>query len=146
MSYVNEELRKIVASRAHNLCEYFLIHEEDTYSGCQVDHVISIKHGGSTIADNLACAFCNQHKGTDLGSVLTTTGELVRFFNPRHDHWADHFKLDGVVIKPLTHIGEVTVNILDFNNAECLAEREVLSLLGLYPPQAALALIAGRKD
>jgi hypothetical protein len=27
-----------------------LIHEDDTYLGCQVDHVISEKHGGETTA------------------------------------------------------------------------------------------------
>ena len=44
--YVSEELRQFVAARAQYLCEYCLIHEEDTYVGCQIDHIVSLKHGG----------------------------------------------------------------------------------------------------
>jgi 5-methylcytosine-specific restriction endonuclease McrA len=47
-SYVNEQLRRLVALRAEHLCEYCLIHEEDTFYGCEVDHIISLKHGGPT--------------------------------------------------------------------------------------------------
>ncbi|MFQ5652963.1 MAG: HNH endonuclease [bacterium] len=37
-----------------------MIHEEDTFFHCQVDHIISLKHGGPTDADNLAyaCVIC----------------------------------------------------------------------------------------
>lgn len=58
--YVTEELRELVAIRAERLCEYCLIHEEDTFFHCQVDHIISLKHGGPTDADNLAyaCVIC----------------------------------------------------------------------------------------
>ena len=52
--YVPVMLRRRVASRAHHICEYCLIHEEDTFLGCQVEHIISEKHGGATIEDNLA--------------------------------------------------------------------------------------------
>ncbi len=40
-SYVSAELRRLVAARAQGLCEYCLIHESDTFVGCQIDHVIS---------------------------------------------------------------------------------------------------------
>jgi 5-methylcytosine-specific restriction endonuclease McrA len=61
--YIPTELRLLVAERANHLCEYCLIHEDDTFVGCQVDHIISLKHGGQTEADNLAyaCAFCNRN-------------------------------------------------------------------------------------
>jgi 5-methylcytosine-specific restriction endonuclease McrA len=98
-SYVTAELRRLVVERARGLCEYCLLHESDTYLGCQVDHVISDKHGGATVAENLAlaCAFCNRAKGSDVGS-LTAVGTFSRFFNPRTDIWTDHFALDGVRI------------------------------------------------
>lgn len=88
--YISVELRRLVVARADDLCEYCLIAEADTL-GCQVDHIISVKHGGATTADNLcyACIFCNLQKGTDLGSINWRTVELVRFFNPRRDFWAD---------------------------------------------------------
>jgi hypothetical protein len=121
-------LRRLVANRADYICEYCLVSEVDRSSGCQVDHIISVKHGGSTTADNLcyACIFCNLQKGTDLGSINWRTGELVRFFNPRRDFWGEHFRLDEAVIQPLTDIGEVTTRILDFNADERLVERQAL--------------------
>jgi hypothetical protein len=96
-SYISIELRRLVESRANHLCEYCLIHEEDTFLGCQVDHIIAEKHSGPTNADNLslACTFCNRAKGTDIGSIAPSTGEFTRFFNPRTDHWSDHFQLSG---------------------------------------------------
>lgn len=61
-----------MAERADHLCEYCLIHEDNTFFGCQVDHIISEKHGGATALDNLAyaCAVCNRAKGSDVGSVM----------------------------------------------------------------------------
>ena len=86
-SYVSEELRRLVAARAGYVCEYCLIHEDDTFFECEVDHIISVKHGGPTEEKNLAyaCLPCNRHKGSDIGSILGETGQLVRFFNPRVD-------------------------------------------------------------
>lgn len=135
-SYVSVELRRLVQSRANQLCEYCLIHEVDTYLGCQVDHVISEKHGGSTDALNLsyACTFCNRAKGTDIGSIALSTGEFTRFYNPRTDIWEDHFQLQGIVIEPRTPIGEATVRILGFNAPARLLERELIQRMGHYPP------------
>ncbi len=75
-SYINAVLRRLVAIRANSLCEYCLIHEEDAFFGCEVDHIISEKHGGQTEADNLAyaCAFCNRAKGSDIGSIVQRRG------------------------------------------------------------------------
>jgi hypothetical protein len=118
-SYVSVALRRLVTARADALCEYCLIHEDDTVFGCEVDHIISEKHGGATEAGNLAyaCAFCNRAKGSDMGSIVQGTGTYVRLFHPRLDHWAEHFTLDDATIVALSDIGEVTVRILDFNNS-----------------------------
>ena len=43
-SEVNQRLRQLVADRAYHVCEYCLIYEDDTFWGCQVDHIISLKH------------------------------------------------------------------------------------------------------
>jgi hypothetical protein len=67
------------------------------------------------------------------------SGQLVRFFHPRIDHWADHFALHGALIQPLTAIGEVTIRILGFNSEERLQERHGLLEQGRYPPPAAMA-------
>jgi hypothetical protein len=111
-SYISADLRRLVALRARGLCEYCLIHEADTYLGCQVDHVISEKHGGPTEADNLAyaCTLCNRAGGSDIGSIASSTGELTRLFNPRTDRWLDHFALVKTIIQPRSPIGEATVS------------------------------------
>ncbi|AFZ55703.1 HNH endonuclease [Anabaena cylindrica FACHB-243] len=143
-TYINVDLRRLVVERAGNICEYCLISAVDRSSGCQVDHIISVKHGGASTDDNLcyACVFCNLQKGTDLGSINWRNGELVRFFNPRRDLWGDHFRLDEAVIQPLTDIGEVTTRILDFNNDERIIERLLLIEVGKYPPTSAKGRIS----
>jgi len=143
-SYVSAELRRLVELRAYFLCEYCLIHAEDTYLGCHVDHIIAEKHGGLTHAENLslACAFCNRAKGSDLGSIATSTGQLTRFYHPRSDLWREHFQLDGIHIRPRTDIGQVTATILEFNADERLFEREALQRIGRYPPVEAIHFIA----
>lgn len=135
-SYVRADLRRLVETRASRACEYCLIHADDTYFGCQVEHIIAEKHGGLTDEANLAyaCAFCNRAKGSDVGTV-TSAGQFVRFFNPRIDRWDDHFLLQGVLIKSRTSIGEATVRILRFNTAARLLERQTLRHIQRYPPQ-----------
>ena len=132
--WISAELRQIIADRANQLCEYCLIAETDTFYGCEVDHIISLKHGGSTEPDNLAyaCALCNRAKGSDVGSIASS-GEFTRFFNPREDRWTEHFRLEGATIHPLTLIGEVTARILSFNDSARIHEREELIRFGRYP-------------
>jgi hypothetical protein len=117
--------------------------EEDAYFRFQVEHIISRKHGGSTELENLAlaCVFCNRYKGSDIASLIPETNELVRLYHPRTDRWGEHFRIDGVVIEPLTRIGEATVRILQMNNDDQILEREVLRRRGRYPSEAALLLI-----
>jgi len=142
--WISAELRQTIANRAKLLCEYCLIVESDTFYGCEVDHIISLKHGGSSEPENLAyaCALCNRAKGSDVGSV-STSGEFTRFFNPRIDRWAEHFRLEGASLQPLTTIGEVTARILGFNDSARLHEREEMIRFGKYPSEEALALLAG---
>lgn len=139
-NYVREDLRRLVVARGEHLCEYCLIHEDDTFFGCEVDHIISVKHGGQTEADNLAyaCFFCNRQKGSDIGSIVWATGVFTRFFNPRTDQWGQHFRLEGAVIEPETDIGEVTARILDFNHGDRVLERQALIAVGRYPTASAL--------
>lgn len=138
--YIDRQLRRLVATRADHLCEYCLIHEQDTALGCAVDHIISLKHGGETNADNLAyaCIFCNRFKGSDIGSIIWQTKELTRFYHPRRDNWLEHFHLEDYFIQPITDIGEVTARILGFNQQSRLLERQLLMSKNKYPSPAAL--------
>jgi hypothetical protein len=140
ITYVNAELRRRVLARADGICEYCLIAEEDTFYGCEVDHIISEKHGGPTEEANLAfaCAFCNWAKGSDIGSIEWDSRDFVRFFNPRTDRWSDHFVLVENRIENVTAIGAVTARILGFNHGDRLLERRVLQEMKRYPTPSAL--------
>jgi hypothetical protein len=141
MNRISATLRRLVNQRAKGLCEYCLIHENDTFLGCQFEHIISKKHGGPTNQANLAlaCVFCNQAKGTDIATIARSTGRISRLYNPRTDLWAEHFRFDGTRIIGLTEIGEATAALLAFNHPDRILEREELVKAGRYPSAAARA-------
>jgi hypothetical protein len=138
---VSAELRWQVAERAYHVCEYCLVHEDDLFHACEVDHVISVKHGGQTVLANLAyaCFHCNRHKGSDVGSIAPSTGAFVRFFNPRVDRWSDHFYFSIGRIEASSEIGEATARILNFNHPDRIVLRKLLGDQGRYPTVEALA-------
>ena len=138
--YLNKEIRRLVATRADYLCEYCLISERDTILGCAIDHIISIKHGGSSEIDNLAycCFYCNRFKGSDIGSIILDKREFSRFYHPRWDNWGSHFKLNDCVIEAVSNIGEVTARILGFNDQTRLLERQLLINRRKYPSSSAI--------
>jgi hypothetical protein len=123
-THIPVALGRFVAARAKWHCEYFRIAEEDTWFGCQVDHIVSEKHGGPTDADNLAfaCAPCNRHKGSDVATV-DQTGTLVALFHPRKHPWQEHFKLADALIVCISAIGTATVRILKMNLPYRIEER-----------------------
>jgi hypothetical protein len=132
--YIPDAWRKLVAERAFFLCEYCLVHEDDTILTCPIDHVVSLKHGGFHLPENLAfsCVYCNRFKGTDIGTYLSTN-QFKRLFNPRKDAWKMHFALDGPLILPMTAIGEATIKILKINDVDRIIERQELIDEGRYP-------------
>jgi 5-methylcytosine-specific restriction endonuclease McrA len=132
---VPSSLRELVRERANGRCEYCLLHEDDAMFPHEVDHIIAIKHRGPTIETNLAwaCLVCNRFKGSDIASVDLETGRIVRLFNPRTDTWAEHFRLEGNRIAPLTAEGRVTEHLLQFNRPENLDLRQLLIQSERYP-------------
>ncbi|MCA9969183.1 MAG: HNH endonuclease [Anaerolineales bacterium] len=134
MTYIPAPLRELAARRAAGRCEYCRFPEDAMLLAFEMEHIVAEKHGGKTVAANLAlaCPYCNRAKGTDLGSIDPETGELTPFFNPRMQEWADHFRLDGANIVPLTPAGRVTAAILQFNHPDRVAERQPLVQAGLY--------------
>jgi hypothetical protein len=138
---VSQRLRREVSDRAYHVCEYCLIHEQDTFWGCETDRIISRKHGGETNSENLAwaCAVCNGHKGSDLGTLVGQPAQLTQLFNPRVNRWSECFQLNSLRIEPLNVIGEATVKLLQLNHDNRLREREILALVGRYPTIEAVA-------
>ena len=123
-TYIPAELRRLVVARARRRCEYCGIREEDTYFGCEVDHIISEKHGGSTDEANLAfaCVVCNRAKGSDI-ATLAEDGAVVELFHPRRHAWNDHFSIEGARIIGLTRIGRATERLLKLNAPDRIEER-----------------------
>ncbi|MCF8279442.1 MAG: HNH endonuclease [Bacteroidales bacterium] len=101
----------------------------------QVEHIISLQHGGKTVLSNLAyaCPICNANKGPNVGTVLPDEETFVRFFNPRKHEWNDHFEVENGLIVSKTAIGQGTINILGFNSIDKVLERQVLIEIGKYP-------------
>ena len=140
--YIPPSLREFVTKRANRICEYCLSYEGHSFIKFQMEHIISIKHGGETHAENLAlsCFYCNNAKGTDLGTILHE-GEFIRFYNPRNDVWKDHFSLLDHFFVPKTKIAEGTIKILELNHEDRLVERLAFLEAGLFPHPNALAII-----
>jgi 5-methylcytosine-specific restriction endonuclease McrA len=125
--YIPPAVRRQVAIRADYLCEYCGAADADSFIGFEIDHIISLKHGGDNTQENLAysCPECNRNKGTDIASIDWETKQIERFFNPRIDNWTEHFRADSATIKPISVIGIVTVQIFRFNDDHRLEERQV---------------------
>jgi 5-methylcytosine-specific restriction endonuclease McrA len=135
MSRVPDDVRRRVIERANHRCEYCRFPETASLLTFEMEHVISEKHGGPTVEDNLAlaCPHCNRAKGSDIGSLDPQTSQLVPFFNPRSQLWQEHFRLEAARIVPLTAEGRVTVAIFQLNRPDRLQERERLIATNLYP-------------
>lgn len=127
VTYIPTALRNLVSKRAKGDCEYCLISEEISFAKHQIDHVIAEKHGGLTIAENLAlsCTLCNKYKGSDIASIDNQTGEIVPLFNPRKDIWNEHFKIEKGYFIGLTSKARATIWLLQFNNFSRVEERQI---------------------
>lgn len=70
---MNEQLRRLVVQRAGGRCEYCHFPETASFYPFQIDHIIAEKHGGPTIADNLAwsCYYCNTYKGPNIAGWIS---------------------------------------------------------------------------
>lgn len=137
MTYIPADLRTLVISRARESCEYCLVHADYTVLVHEIDHVIAEKHGGTTQADNLAyaCAQCNRFKGSDIATLDAQTGKVEPLFNPRRQHWHDHFRLDGPAIVPLSSTGRATERLLQLNQIDRILLRRELISVDRYPSQ-----------
>jgi hypothetical protein len=127
-------LRLEVRDRASGRCEYCHILAQHDRLPFQVDHVISLKHGGSTVLENLAwsCFDCNIYKGPNIAGVDPTATAVTRLFHPRTDNWIEHFRYDGPLLVGNTPIGGVTLNVLRINLPTRVEHRRMLLAGGLW--------------
>ncbi len=133
--HIPQSVRRFVAERAGFRCEYCRVAESDSNFAYHIEHIISRKHGGSDHPDNLAwsCSVCNWKKGSNISTILEENGPLIPLFNPRKDHWFDHFEVNDGEILPRTHVGVATAKLLVFNAPDNIIERRELIEAGNYP-------------
>lgn len=123
-----------MASRARFCCEYCLFPEQYATFRHQIDHIVSVQHGGQSILDNLAyaCIHCNRFKGPNI-AALDDRGQISALFDPRRQDWDDHFRLSPAVIEPVSAIGEATARLLRINDILRVQKRLLLQQAGIYP-------------
>ena len=119
-------LRRIVSERAGYCCEYCHLQEEYFFDTFQIDHILSIKHGGKSELKNLAysCPECNRYKGSDLGTFISGIDQLTRIFNPQIDIWDNHFEVSEGEFYPKTDIGKSTIIVLRLKDADRIIIRQ----------------------
>ena len=132
---MNRDIVRQVRERAQDRCEYCRVPATLYPLPFHVDHVIARQHGGPAALENLAlaCLHCNRHKGPNIAGTDPDTGELVRLFHPRKDHWSEHFEWRGPVLAGRTDVGRVTIQVLAINAADFVAVREALIREGAFP-------------
>ena len=126
MAEVSPASRTLIHARALGLCEYCGLPEILAFVEDQIDHIVAIKHCGSSEPDNLAlsCTLCNRYKGSDIASIDPETGKIEPLYNPRKQAWGRHFRfVSGGRIAGISRAGRATVRLLRLNRADRLRER-----------------------
>lgn len=128
-------VKELVRSRAGKRCEYCRLQQEHApFATFQVEHIRAKQHGGGDEPENLAlaCHRCNAFKGPNLSGVDDVTGEVELLFNPRVDHWAEHFEWEGPLVVGRTPTGRATVAVLNMNEEQRVLLRQRLMDLGEF--------------
>ena len=137
MRHIPGRLRKQVIKHAGNRCEFCKLSQEGQEATFHIDHAIPVSAGGETILANLAlaCVSCSLHKAARQRVQDPKDKKQVPLYNPRKEHWEDHFRWEGVVLIGITAIGRATVEALNMNRKLILAIRREEMLVGRHPPE-----------
>lgn len=111
---MEKALEELVRRRGAGRCEY----RHYPVGPFQIEHITAKKHGGPTVAENLAlsCIACNLHKGPNLSGIDPQSRSVVQLFNPRTDQWRTHFRWAGARLAGITPIGRATIAVLEMND------------------------------
>lgn len=135
MSWIPARLRRQVAERAQQRCEYCQLSQQGQAAAFHVDHIVPVAAGGPTTLDNLAlaCVSCSLRKAARQRAPDPQSGESVHLYHLRRIAWDDHFRWDGVHIRGLTARGRATVAALKMNRPLMVAIRREEVALGRHP-------------
>jgi hypothetical protein len=133
---MDSALEHLVWQRANGACEYCQLPEVLSAIAFEIDHIISRKHGGRTVRDNLAlsCFYCNSYKGPNISGIDPLTNRIVPLFHPRRQKWARHFRWQRARLLGETAVGRATIAVLAINGRRALRTRRSLIEEGLFPP------------
>ncbi|TMQ33016.1 MAG: HNH endonuclease [Planctomycetota bacterium] len=127
----------VVAQRAAHRCEYCRAPEAIFNFPFEVEHIFPPAFQGLDDDSNLAlaCRACNLRKSDHVSGTDDQTGNSVRLFHPRQDHWEEHFEIiaETGVIHGKTPIGRATVHRLEMNSPAQQEARRQWMRLGLFP-------------
>ncbi|MBZ4193110.1 MAG: HNH endonuclease [Candidatus Contendobacter sp.] len=127
----------LVSARANHRCEYCHAPELVFNFPFEVEHILPLRHGGIDSAENLAlaCRSCNLRKGIHTTGMTPDSPLEVRLFNPREDHWHQHFQVvpDSGALLDITAIGYATLTRLQMNSIAQRSARRLWMQLGLFP-------------
>jgi HNH endonuclease len=137
--YIPADVRRFVAERAGQCCEYCRTQAHYSADPFTVDHIVPRSLKGCTTAENLAscCNGCNQHKSNRTSAPDPITGAQASLFHPREQHWEEHFtwSQDCTLMLGLTATGRATIGALHLNRPGLLNLRRVLYAIGEHPPK-----------
>ena len=137
--YIPVEVDRRVREAARNRCGYCLS-PQNLVMARQGQNVFDFQaRGGSNEESNLwlSCPLCNRYKADKTVAPDPATGELTPLFNPRTQHWSEHFRWidNGLRIEGLTPTGRATVALLHLaDDPDALEVRSYWILAGWHPP------------
>jgi hypothetical protein len=132
VTHIPGALRRQVRERAGECCEYCRIPESMTWAVHTIDPIIAEKHGGPTVADNLALAgtICNPWEGSDLASIDEQTGSIEPLFTRVGIAGPTTSSSSAAASSRVHPGGRATVRVLRFNDPDRVQERELLVAAG----------------
>lgn len=128
-----------VRESAGHRCGYCLSPQHLVMARLEIEHIVPLAAGGSDDERNLwlSCPICNSHKAAKVDGLDPETGLCVPLFNPRTQHWHEHFAwIDaGLRIEGLTPTGRATVVALHLSDdTDAMIVRSFWIAAGWHPP------------
>ncbi len=135
---VTAQLKKLVAERAKENCEYCRSQSRFGMQPFSIEHIIPRSRSGATTAENLAlsCQGCNNCKYNKTDAIDPLSGELATLYHPRQEQWEEHFiwNDDFSLIIGITPTGRASVEALKLNRESLVNLRKILYSFGEHPP------------
>lgn len=84
----------------------------------------------------MSALLCNSYKSFQTSGYDLETSQKIALFNPRKQHWLDHFNWSesGIYVIAKTACGQVTIDALQLNNSYAVTVRTAWVSVGWHPP------------